>query len=172
LPHNSRIRLSRSYAYAEWYRGITIYASANRLLWDVEYDDGDVLTDLPPAAVRPYVPYQLEESIEVRVDEVSFAAGRVIAVNSMDDTFDIELEDDGGVFTSVHPMDIRRRVGEAPPELAVGDRVQAQFPGAEDGLYYPGTVTRVHARGLVDVEYDDGDFMENLPRSVVELMME
>ena len=155
--------------HAEWYRGVAIYASANRLLWDVEYDDGDLQEDLPPSAVRPYVPYQVDEIIEVRVDEETFARGHVVAMNSQDDTFDIELEESSELYASVHPMDIRRRVGEDQRrQLVVGDRVHAQYPGA-DG-YYPGTITKVHPNGSVSAQYDDGDYFENLSPRMVDLI--
>jgi len=135
------------------------------MVWEVEFDDGDVQIDLPSKGVRKYVPYQVDESIEVRLDEVTYGAGRVVAVNPDDDTFDIEVKESREIFTSVQPMDLRRRIGK-PRKFAVGERVQALFPGAGEE-YYLGTITAVHPKG-VGIEYDDGDYIELLPLNMVQ----
>ena len=51
------------------------------MAWDVEYEDGDEGTDLCRKCVRPYTPYAVQESLEIRVSEHEFATGRVLAVN-------------------------------------------------------------------------------------------
>lgn len=139
------------------------------MVWEVEFDDGDVQVDLPARGVRKYVPYQVDESIEVRLDEETYGAGRVVAVNGDDDTFDIEVQESGDIFTGVQPMDIRRRTGK-PRKFAVGDRVQARFPGAGEE-YFPGTITAVHPKS-VGIEYDDGDHIQMLPLKMVQPITE
>ena len=136
------------------------------MVWEIEFDDGDIQTDLPANAVRPYVSYHLDEMIEVRFDEVIYIAGKVVGVNAIDDTFVIEVEASGEIFPDVHPMNLRRRVGSRPKNFAVGERVQAMFPDAGDE-YYLGTVAAIKRNG-VDIEYDDGDYIEDLPLHMVE----
>ena len=58
-------------------------------------------------------------------------------------------------------------------EWWVGARVMAQFVGRGGpdtqfaGRWFPGEVTKVHENDTVDVEYDDGDEDEKLPRDRV-----
>ena len=105
----------------------------------------------------------------MRVDEYSFARGRVVDVHPADDTFDIELEESGKKFYSVRPMNLRRRVGQGPvQELSVGMRVLSLFPGAGDE-YYPGVVTEINPDGTVAIQYDDGDTAASVRRHHVEI---
>jgi len=143
--------------FPEWYRGYITYASANRYTWNVEYEDGDEGFDLCSHCVRPYIQYAVNESVEMRVDEYTFAEGRVVGVHFPGDTFDIELEETGKKFYSVKPMNLRRRVGKlSRSQLSPGMRVVALFPGEGDE-YYPGIVTKLNHDGTVAIQYDDGD---------------
>ena len=151
---------------AVWYRGYATYASSNRLVWELEFDDGDLQIDVPAKSIRPYLPYQLGEMIEVRLNDFIFGAGKVVGVDAKDDSFNVEVAESGIVLTNVQPMDIRRQAFLPPRKFAVGDRVQAMFPGGGHE-YYMGTVTAVH-RGAIGIEYDDGDYIDNLPLNMVQ----
>ena len=48
---------------------------------------------------------------------------------------------------------------------AVGDRVEGYFDSEDD--WYPGKITKVHANGTCDIEYDDGDFEEDVETSQI-----
>lgn len=47
----------------------------------------------------------------------------------------------------------------------VGDRVDGNFEGADE--WYPGTIARVASDGLVDIQYDDGDWEQGVAPDLV-----
>jgi DNA repair protein Crb2 Tudor domain len=168
-----------------WYRASITHASANRASWDVEYEDGFKKIDLCRKCVRPYTPYAVHESLEISVGEHEYATGRVLAVNHLDNTFRIELEDNGQVLSRVQAMDLRRPRGGGvrpkpvqltqkntrivePVQLTVHARVLAMFPGEGDA-WYPGTIAKLNTDGTVDIQYDDGEYAPSVRRLQVDL---
>jgi hypothetical protein len=168
-----------------WYRAYITHASANRASWDVEYEDGFKKIDLCRKCVRRYTPYAVNELLEISVGEHEHATGRVLAVNHLDSTFRIELQDDGKVLTRVQAMDLRRpRVGGVRPkpveltqknsgivepvQLTVRARVLAMFPGEGDE-WYPGTIAKSNPDGTVAIRYDDGEYAPSVRRLQVDL---
>ena len=96
------------FIFAEWYRGVLIYASADRNVYDVIYDDGEEDLGLCRRCVRPFIPYKLGESVEVRIegDTEHFELGRVVALHP-NELYDITLED-GFLIEDVPTSHIRR----------------------------------------------------------------
>ena len=115
----------------EWYRGRIAKASANRMVWDVVYDDGDYQTGVCLDCVRPFVPYEVDETIEMRVSEDLFAPVKVLAVN--EDTVDVLLIGTTKVYHNVETMELRRVTGTSHDPIPVTANVEINsmhIPGA------------------------------------------
>ncbi|RHY41456.1 hypothetical protein DYB30_004644 [Aphanomyces astaci] len=78
-------------------------------------------------------------------------------------TYDIQY-DDGDVEKDVGATHMRFVSLE---NVAKGEAVEARFGGKE--AFYPGTISRVHGDGSVDVEYADGDRETRVPSRYVRL---
>ena len=157
--------------FTEWYRGRITFASANRMTWDVEYDDGDEGNNLCQMCIRPFVPYAVNETLEARVDDAEFASARVVALHAADDTVDIRLEDSDELWTHVEPKDLRRLTIEhvEAPGFVESARVMARFPGAGDE-WYAGTIAKVNKDGSFAIQYDDGDNAPKIHRRNLRLL--
>lgn len=143
------------------------------MTWDIYYDDGDEGIGLCRECVRPYVPYAVQESIEVRVNENAYAAGRVVAVHHKDKTFDVKMEECRELRFAVRTLDLRRRVGFVSNALlTLNARVLALFLDgeSESDEWYPGVITEVGADGTFAVLYDDGDFAPILRRHHIKVL--
>ena len=159
----------------EWYRAYITFASSNRLSWDVEYEDGDVGYDLCPACIRPFVPYAVGETVEIRMDAETFAKGRITFVQRRSsiqnniEWIDVQLEESGESLRRVHPRNIRRFTADRRTPvtgLAVHARVLAMFPGEGD-QWFPGYVSQLNPDGTVAVSFDDGDYDPRIsPRNI------
>lgn len=85
-----------------------LYASADRNLYDVAYDDGEEDFGLCRRCVRPFIPFHVGESVETRFDDEpdGFIPGTIAAVHSVD-LYDVVLED-GELVEDVATTNIRR----------------------------------------------------------------
>jgi Histone methyltransferase Tudor domain 1 len=162
--------------FVEWYRSTITYASANRVVWDVVYDDGEKGVELCRTCIRPFIPYELDETLDVRISSDQYASCRVVAIHSNQKEFvyDVELDDEGGkVLWNVPTKDVRRRSSSKRfLPLALNSRVMALYRddnGNED--YYPGVVEQFDTvMRIYVVRFDDGDYSYNLKRSEIELL--
>jgi hypothetical protein len=80
----------------EWYRGVIRSASADRVEWEVQFEDGDFDTAICRKCVRPYLPYTLDEEVDWRdSDEDVYYRGRVMDVmlgDGGEELYDIRLD--------------------------------------------------------------------------------
>ena len=152
-------------SFSEWYRGQITWANADAYSYDVEYEDGDQNVGLPKDCVRSYVPYHLGEDVEVRVDSVTYAPGKIIFADINKEFYTIAIKN-GETVHNIPTRDIRR-VGK-PVDLVLGMAVHAQFPGIPDA-WYPGVVVRKNIDGTYAVQYDDGDYAETVQRRHIRL---
>jgi hypothetical protein len=158
---------------AEWYRGVILSASADRVEWEVEFHDGDVDSTICRKCVRPYLPYTLDEEVDWRSEENIFYRGRVVGggPNEYDEEmYDILIDEFDEVLQDVSPVDMRRFETLAPFEnlaeldaiLNVGTRVVVMYQGNEDE-WYPGVITKRNKEGTFQINYDDGDVELRVP---------
>jgi hypothetical protein len=157
--------------WLEWYPGIITHVSANRKIWNVQYADGEIDTNLCYECVRPFQPYQIGEEIEARIineqDEYVYVPGTVQATSSDGDVYDIRLDVDG-VTVSSSLSDCRRRY---EIQLQVNERVETLYPGESPTTWFTGTIMKVNAdMSTYDVLYDDGDFLKNVPKDEIRLL--
>ncbi|CAM9205087.1 unnamed protein product, partial [Laminaria digitata] len=100
--------------------------------------------------------------------------GKVSNVHQ-DGSFDI-LYDDGEHERMVDPSLVKliesrdlsspqQRGGSRSGQLKWGQRVEARYKGR--GRYYPGVISRVHADGSCDVDYDDGEQERTVEPSLI-----
>jgi hypothetical protein len=146
--------------FPEWYRGRIVSTSADKDVWDVEYDDGDEDVGLCRNCVRPFVPYALNDDVEWRDEEDIFHRARVVKIQS-GDVYDLKFED-GSIRSNASATDLRRvpLLGE----IEVGSRVEFLV----DEGYNTGTILHVNVDGSYNIEFDDGDFATNVaPKHVI-----
>jgi hypothetical protein len=169
----------------EWYRARLTYANSNNLAWDVEYDDGDEANELCHDCVRPFVPYSLNEFLDVRVSPTTYAPGQVRAIHRLDGTFDIRLNKDGQILSRVRTKDLRRRGRSGRMKfttarlssseqhqipVTVGMRVMAGLPELDSDELFPGKITKANSDGTFAVMFDDGDFAPFVRRSLIDVL--
>jgi hypothetical protein len=155
------------------------------LAWDVVYDDGDEAYELCQDCVRPFVPYSLNEFLDVRVSPTIYAPGQVQAIHRLDGTFDIRLNKNGQIISRVPTKNIRRRGRSGRVKLTiarlsssaqeqgpikVGMRVMAGLPDLDSDELFPGKVTKANPDGTFAVLFDDGDFAPFVPRSLIDVL--
>jgi D-lyxose ketol-isomerase len=114
--------------------------------------------------VRPYVPYALNESVDARIDDVTFGSGHVVAVHR-DETYDIQM-DSGEMLKKVSPMTMRRMTPGETVELVPGVKVMAAFPGYDE--YFVGEIVNVNPDGTFAIQYEDGDFFPRVKREDIQ----
>ena len=160
-----------SFLKLEWYRGVITFASSEQAKWDVEFDDGDLNENLCRECVRLFEPYRLDESVEVRVSEDTFAAGKVVAVSQDFESFDIELAS-GQVMKDSLVQDIRRVTNKRRKTFTRGEQVDALFPGEPRDAWFPGVIAQVNEDGTYAVQYEDGDFEPRIRGQDIKLSSE
>lgn len=145
-------------AFLEWYRGTIVEAVPNESYFDIQYDDGEVDEGMLPRCVRRFVPYKLDELVEIRIED-EYVRGRIVEVED-DDQYSVKLENgDGHIFKSVPTGEIRRftlEKEESDSQLRVGSLVWARYQGGSE--WFSGTVVAIHKNNHVAVQYDDGDY--------------
>jgi hypothetical protein len=152
----------------EWYRGVIRSASADRVEWEVQFEDGDFDTAICRKCVRPYLPYTLDEEVDWRdSDEDVYYRGRVMDVmlgDGGEELYDIRLDGYLEVLRDISPVDMRRFENLSDPDgvFDLGTRVVAMYDGMEDE-WYPGVITRRNKDGTFRIIYDDGDIDEQVP---------
>jgi len=98
----------------DYYRGIVTSIVACEGTFDVEFDDGTTSLGLAIDCLRPFLPYQGGEEVEVRLneEEEEWIYGTIERVTHDKDrniVCDVKVEEDG-VVRSVQSGDIRRWV--------------------------------------------------------------
>jgi hypothetical protein len=86
--------------------------------------------------------------------EEEWFRGSIIRFDSSDNRYMVSYEDGG--TDNVHADELHPLV-RLEQDVT---RVRVEF---ERGEWYPGTVSYIHPNRKIDVEYDDGDFNENVP---------
>jgi hypothetical protein len=147
------------------------------------YDDGEEGNELCRACVRPYIPYAINETIDVRTEPDHYRRCHVIAVCQMSTgkskelVYDVQLhDDDETIMRQVHTIDLRRSYrppsSKTLPLIPLETRVVAMYRD-EDGNevdFFPGRVIQYHSSSnTYDVLYDDGDFSYNVQRDDIKL---
>lgn len=94
--------------------------------------------------------------------------GEVKKVNR-DDTVNIMFDDgDREKGIDISMVELIGKTSPRQSRLSRGDRVEARFhKGAK---FYPGKIAKVNIDGTVDIEYDDGDFEENMSKQHVRMI--
>jgi len=154
----------------EFYRARIETPIADSGTWDVMYDDGEDGLGLCATCVRPFVPYQVGEVCDWTDRETNFVPCTVTAVTG-EDSYEIQL-DDGRKLEDVSASNLRRMLGGGNMKgnafvLNVGTRVRAQFPGEDSGQLFPAVIHAIVGKDLYAVAYDDGDFAESVPESMI-----
>ena len=158
---------SHVYFVADIYVGRVVGVNADRQTWDVVYEDGEEDFGLCHTCVWSFVPYALDDEVDVRTHADEFSAATVVAVHGFG-SYDVRVKGSGKLFRKVGFSSLRRfdhdKMG---PE--VGDRVE----GLLEDEWFPGTVHKVHNGGeSYAISYDDGDFENNVPRNSVRALIE
>ena len=158
----------------EWYKGRIVLASSDRNTWTVQFDDGDIASNICSQCVRPFISYEVGERVEVRISDFDFAAGQIAFVNLLDGTYDVSLESEE-VISGASSAEIRRVDSDDEEEaegviiMKPGDRVMAMFPDVPH-KWFPGVIERKHKDGSFAIEYDDGDYAPRVMSRHVRLM--
>jgi hypothetical protein len=77
----------------EWYRASITGASSDDNTWNVIYEDGEESFELCQYCVRAFVPYLLDEHVEVRTDKSAFSPGKVVFADSSTESYTVLLDD-------------------------------------------------------------------------------
>ncbi|CAB9505905.1 expressed unknown protein [Seminavis robusta] len=96
----------------EYYKGVLMDASADRDSYDVVYNDGEEDLGLCRSCVRPFKPYQVNETVDVRVDGDSFFKAKIVSVTAVkeEERYRIRFlddDEDNGTY-EVSSRDLRR----------------------------------------------------------------
>ena len=165
-----------------WYRCTIQHANANTGGWDVIFDDGDTAIDLCRSCVRPFIPYAINETLDIMLEPDGFVRCHVVAAyrtgTSNDMAYDVQLDDDNNkVIHNVATASLRRnyRLGRDNELsiLPVGIRVSALYSDKNGTAvdYFPGHIMKFNAnRKSYDVEFDDGDISNHIRRQDIQLM--
>lgn len=139
-------------SHNEWYRGKIYEVVADKAIYNVVYDDGEVDESLSRYCIRPFRPYAVNEEVEVTDGVGSFVSGKILREyeGELYDVFTVE----GVVMNKTMVQNIRRF--EKEPDLEVDMAVMARFGGGEQ--WFPGRVLEIRADETVAIEYDDGDY--------------
>ena len=106
--------------------------------------------------------------------QTDFVQCQIIAVTG-EDSYEVQLHD-GRRLRNVSAANLRRLAGSRKPSTnmakgqvtyEVGSRVRAMFPGDESEELYPGVIQAVHGNGRFSIQYDDGDFSNNVLKSMI-----
>ena len=164
----------------EWYRCTIQRARANRGVWDVIYDDGDTANDLCRTCVRPFIPYAINEAIDVAVGPDEYVPSHVVAIHhqSNDLFYDVVLDDDSKqLIRNVPYKGLRRKYRNENDDessiLTIRTRVMALYRDDDGNAidYFPGRIIQYNAnRKSYDIEFDDGDVAYDIRRYDIELM--
>lgn len=162
------IQMSSHQLVADWYRGRIVDAMPYRSKWVVEFEDGDVESNACLDCVVASEPFLAGDTIEIQTggdeDDVNYEIGQVLTVHS-DTTLDINVE--GEVVRRVPISSLRRPAFEVR-SVVVGDRVHALYPEA-GSVWYAGTIAHINEEGTVAINYDDGDYLEDVPMTDIRI---
>jgi hypothetical protein len=151
--------------FSEWYRATITGANSNTMTWEIEYADGEEDFDLCRHCVRRFRPYEVGDEIEWRAPDMVYRPCVITAVND-DGTFDIKRKGKGKIKKSVSADDFRRTEEDPFADILVpGVRIQAKLPDYEG--WWPGELKAINSDRTFAIEFDDGDFVQQVdPRAV------
>jgi hypothetical protein len=153
----------------DWYRGTITEAIANEGTYTVEYDDGDVNEDMHSYCIRYYVPYLQREILEVRpyIEDNVYYSCKIIQDHG-DDYYDVQLQD-GDLIERIHVSLLRRQERKSFVDLfrfEVGTKVIARYRDGDE--WFPGKIVEDNENGTFDIQYNDGDFEEEVSGSMLQ----
>ena len=122
--------------------------------------------------MRPFIPYAIDETIDVRVEEDRYVPCFVVSVHhkSNDLVYDVELSNEGSeILVNVPAKDLRRKYrNESDNEVLAADaRVMVLYRDADGNAddYYPGRIIQYNKkRDSYDIQYDDGEVAYHIKR--------
>ncbi|RYH28864.1 hypothetical protein EON65_10595, partial [archaeon] len=149
--------------------------------YDVEYDDGDVETQVPKSSIRSYGTLRdssppksklsLGSNVQVNYNRKGrYFPARIIQVRA-DGTYDIEY-DNGELEDHVRveyirsgdrSLDASRNKRVEYFSLVDGSKVEVNYLGK--GTWFPGKVMKVHSNATYDIRFDDGEEEFKVPQS-------
>ncbi|KDO21598.1 hypothetical protein SPRG_22324 [Saprolegnia parasitica CBS 223.65] len=137
--------------------------------YDIDYDDGEVETRVDKAMIRAAdvsSVLKVGQTVQAKYKgKAKFYPGKITKVHGDGSSYDIDY-DDGEVETRVRADWIQPLPGAKveDTDLEVGTTVEAKYKGK---TYYPGKITRCHADGTFDVDYDDGEKEKRVDRDLI-----
>lgn len=99
--------------FSAWYRCTIISSSSDQNVWGVIYDDGEVEKSLCRSCVRPFVPYAINETIDVLLKPDYYTPCVVKSIHqdlTGDLLYDLQLEETNEILLSVSTKDLRRNI--------------------------------------------------------------
>ena len=132
----------------------------------MDYDDGEMDSDLCHRCIRPFEPYRLNERIEVRIGK-EFEEANIIRASANNETYAVLLKS-GETLEGVSSLDIRRAERRVRSKLSRGMNVFALFDGIPDE-WFPGVIVGENSDGTFAIEYDDGDHSKRVRRKDIRL---
>lgn len=141
--------------------------NADTYKWDIVYDDGEQEWGLCYKCVRRFVPYKEGEMIEWRDESMVYWPAKVVNVNN-DDTYDVQVE--GAFFKSAATTHLRRMLPLDQGALLPGSRVIAKY--ADSAGWFPGELSGINSDGTYAVQFDDGDFLQQVDPRLVRPMQQ
>ena len=136
------------------------------MTWNIEYDDGDFADGVCSECVRHFVPYREGEKVDCQTADGVYEPGSIKAVYANDEegsdaTYDVKINDSNRVLKGVTTSHLRRSISLLDDVLKVGSRVLSEYPGTDE--MYPGVIAAVSkARGTIEIQFDDGDYLEGV----------
>ena len=170
-----------SYPYTSfsqvWYRCAIIAARSDHNVWDVLYDDGEVRKNLCHRCVRPFIPYAINETIEVLITpEDYYTPCKVTSIHHSstgDLLFDLQLEEPNKILQKVSTNYLRRNYRNVLTRIPIHSQVivllrdeSNNYPNYEVGevLYYDAS------QNSYTVIFGDGEILKNVPRRHIKLI--
>jgi hypothetical protein len=162
--------------FQAWYRCTIILSSSDKNIWGVRYDDGEVENRLCRSCVRPFVPYAINETIDVLVQPDYYTPCIVKSIHqdrTGDFLYDLQLEETNEILLSISTKDLRRNYRNMLTRIPIHSRVIILFhdESSNHPNYEYGVVIQYHeSSNTYDVLFENGEIMYTVLRHYIKFL--
>jgi hypothetical protein len=168
--------------FQEWYRCTIISVNTNRNVWNVQCDDGEIKTNVCRKCVRPFVVYDFNETIDVRVGPDEYSRCTVMSTSRGRDhiqtkglLYDVKLAKTNETLFEISAKDLRRNYRYILTRIPIHSHIivmlREEITGTSNNfsVYESiGQIMQYHAsNNTYDVLFDDGEVLYDVsPRHI------